>query len=185
MTDQPTADCTADLQDDPEQAARDEALRAVDAALLRMAHAAGAEIRERSPWPGSSLTISSAAPATGIRFALMLRGYAHQKLYDFIKDARQDGMTWAQIGETLNLGDEASERGYGIGDAAFDFAADAEHASRFQTLTFSWTCPACGAYISDRGPNGGHPEDEEPGHNADCSRLATAVVAYDARWADE
>jgi hypothetical protein len=185
MTDQPTIDYTADRPDDPEDAARDEARRAVDAAVLRMAHASGAEIRERSPWPGTSLTISSAAPAAGIRFALILRGYAHQKLYDFIKHARQDGLTWTQIGETLNLGDEAQERGCGIGGAAFDFAADAEHASRFQTLTFGWTCPACGAYISDRGPNGGHPEDEEPGHNAGCSRLAEAVAVYDARWTDE
>lgn len=171
-------------RDDPDDAARDEARQAVDAAVLRMARAAGAEIRERPAWPGSLIVSYSAAPADGIRFALMLRGYAHSRLSDYIRQGRKDGLTWEQVGEALNLGETARERGCGVGEAAFDFAADAEHADPFRPLTFGWTCPACNGYVSDRGPGNGHSEDDEPGHEAGCSRLVAAVAAYDARWAE-
>jgi hypothetical protein len=188
MSDEPTADYdalfTAQDQDDPVNAARGEARQAVDATVIRMARAAGAEIRERSALPGSLITTYAAAPSVGIRMALMLRSSVDRSLYDYIRHGREDGLSWTQIGEALNLRASVDERGYGLGDAAFDFAVDAEHADRFQTLSFGWTCPACHAYISDRGPNGRHPEDDEPGHEQTCSRQAAAVAAYDARWAD-
>ncbi len=36
-----------------------------------------------------------------------------------------------------------------------------------------------------RGPSGGHPEDDEPGHKEGCLRLAALVAEYDARWAED
>lgn len=159
--------------------------QAIDAAMLRMAQATGAEVRERSAWPGSTLTVRFAAPQAGIRFALMLRDSTESKPREYVRLGRQDGMTWHQIGEALNLTPRAQERGMTRDDAAFHFAADAEHVGGFQTLTFGWTCPVCQEFILDRGVNGGHPEDEEPGHAPTCARLAAMVAEYDARWADE
>ncbi len=189
MTEQPGDDLYAPLtaldQDDPDDAARREASNSVDAAVLRMARASGTEIRQRPAWPGSTVTTEFAAPDSGIHYALMLKGAAGRKLTESIKYARQDGLTWQQIGGALNLASEADERGVALAEAAFDFATDAEHAGRFETLTFCWTCLACNGLVPDRGPSGGHPEDDEPGHQGDCVRLATLVAEYDARWADE
>jgi len=45
--------------------------------------------------------------------------------------------------------------------------------------------PARDRLIMHRGPSGGHPEDDEPGHKEGCLRLAALVAEYDARWAEE
>jgi len=68
----------------------------------------------------------------------MLRDAAKQKIREYIKYARQEGLTWIQIGEALNLHPVAEESGAGIADLAFDHAAGAEHARPFETLTFAW-----------------------------------------------
>ena len=82
----------------------------------------------------------------------MLRDSAWQKIREYIKRARQDGMTWRQIGEALNLATVVEERSVGLAEAAFDYAADAEHARQFETLSFAWTCrPAAGlSWTEDR-----------------------------------
>jgi hypothetical protein len=171
---------------DPQEAARQEGRRAIDTAVLRMARAAGAEIHKRHPFgPDSGLTVDYADPAAGIRFAAVLRDCARQEIREYIKYARQEGLTWEQVGEALNLGPVAEERGAWIAEVAFDYAANAERARLFETLMFAWTCPACGGTVLDRGPGAGHPEDDEPGQMAGCRRLAAAVAEYDARWADE
>ncbi len=94
-------------------------------------------------------------------------------------------MAWRQIGEALRLGPVAEERGVSLAEAAFDYAAGAEHARPFETLSFAWTCPACRGFVLDRGPFGDHPVDGEPGHAEGCERLAAAVAAYEAEWAGE
>jgi hypothetical protein len=93
-------------------------------------------------------------------------------------------LTWVQVGEALNLRPLAGERDAWIAELAFDYASDAERGRPFETLTFPWRCPVCGGLIMDRGPSGGHPEDDEPGHRAGCTRLAALVAEHDARWAD-
>ena len=174
-----------DAAQTPEDAARQEGSRAIDNAILRMARAAGAEIRERPIWPGSAITGQYADPAKGIRFALMLRDSATQAIREHIKRGRQEGLTWHQVGEALNLAAVAEERGAPLGEVAFDYAADVEHARPWSTPSFPWTCPACGALVSDRGPFESHPEDNEPGHAEGCERMARLVAEHDARWADE
>src|SRR5262249_44399638 len=156
----------------PDERAREEGSRAIDTMVLRMARAAQAGIHQRRPFgPDSALTVEYAEPFAGIRYALMLRDAAKQKIREYIKYARQEGLTWAQIGEALNLRPVAEESGAWIADLAFDHAAGAEHARPFETLTFAWRCPACDGLVMDRGPSGGHPEDDEPGHKEGCSRL--------------
>jgi hypothetical protein len=46
--------------------------------------------------------------------------------------------------------------------------------------SFSWTCLECNGHIADRGPNGGHPDDDEPGHKPGCARLARMVAEWEA-----
>jgi hypothetical protein len=174
-----------DQEQSPEERVREEGSRSVDATVLRMARAVGAEIHQRRPFgPGSALTVDYADPAAGIRFAATLRDSAQQKIREYIKDARQEGLTWVQVGEALRLGPVAEERGAWIADVAFDYAADAEHARPFETLSFPWRCPQCDGFVMDRGPSGAHPEDDEPGHKEGCARLAALVAEHDARWAD-
>lgn len=165
--------------------ARDEARQAVDAAVLRIARAADAEIREHPAWPGSVLTIHDTDPAAGIWFAVILQGYARQKIHSYIRQARQNGLGWAQVGQALRLAPAADERGASLAEAAFEYATDAEHARPFDTLSFGWTCPACGGFVTDYGPAGGHPDDCEQGHAEHCQRQAAAIAAYEAQWADE
>ena len=115
-----------------EDAARQEGHRALEAAILRMARAAGVQIHQRHPFgPSSGLAVDYADPAAGIRFAVMLRDSARQEIRDYIKYARQEGLTWEQVGEALSLRPLAEERGAWIADLAFDYAADAEHARPF------------------------------------------------------
>jgi hypothetical protein len=170
----------------PDERARQEGSRAVDAAILRMARAAGAEIRERPAWPGAVASIvAEAEPAAGIGFALMLADAARHEIHGYIKRGRQDGLTWRQIGQALHLDRDAGDRGVPLDDAAFGYAAGAEHARPFETVSFGWTCPSCGGVVIDYGPEAGHPEDSEHGHGPGCGRQAAAVAAWDARWADE
>ncbi len=169
----------------PDERARDESRRAVDAAILRMARASGAPVRERPIRPGYTLTTDDTEPVTGIGFALMLQDAARRKIHDYIKRARQDGVAWQQIGEALRLERVAEERGVSLAEVAFDYATDAEHAGPFDRLSFAWTCPSCRGLVIDYGPSGGHPVDCESGHAEGCERLAAAVAAYEAEWADE
>jgi hypothetical protein len=169
----------------PTQAAQQEAGRAVDTAVLRIARAAQAGIYQRRPCgPDSALTVEYAEPFAGIRYALMVRDAAQQKVREYIKYARQEGLTWVQVGEALNLRPLAEEPDAWIAELAFDYASEAERGRPFETLTFPRRCPVCGGLIMDRGPSGGHPEDDEPGHRAGCTRLAALVAEHDARWAD-
>jgi hypothetical protein len=52
-------------------------------------------------------------------------------------------------------------------------------------VVFYWTCRTRGQTISDRGPNGNHPEDDEGGHAEGYARLAATVAAWDAEWTHE
>lgn len=177
---------TAAEHSDPDDQARDEGRRAVEAAILRMARAAGAQIHQRPAWPGAAAcTISYVAPAAGMRYTQMLIGAARNAEHSYIRYAREQGLTWQQVGEALNLAAVAEERGASLGEAAFEHATDAGHARPFDTLTFYWTCPSCGQRVSDRGPYNGHPADCEHGHGDRCERFAAAVAAYEAAWAGE
>jgi hypothetical protein len=43
---------------------------------------------------------------------------------------------------------------------------------------FRWTCQACGEVVSDRGPSGRSPAEDEPGHAEGCQRIAAAVAEW-------
>jgi len=94
--------------------------------------------------------------------------------------ARADGITWEQIGEALglNLGWDG-QSGQDLGVAAFEHFTG--EPGSWGQASFRFRCASCGGYITDRGPFGGHPEDNEPGHAAGCVRLAADIVAWRAR----
>lgn len=168
----------------PDDAARQEGRRAISAAILRMAAAAGAEVRDRPPYPGAAWTVLQPAPADGIRFASFLRDAATAAVRDHIREGRREGMTWAQLGEVLGLREAAEERGAWIADLAFDYAVDAAHARPFGVVSFPWRCPACDGLVSDRGPSNGSAHDNEPGHVEGCTRFAALVAEYSAQRGD-
>ena len=167
----------------PDERAREEGRRAVNAAILRMAGAAGAPLHERPIVPDSAITVTDTDPLSGIGFALMLDGAARQKLYHYITLARQEGASWRDVGRALHLERVAEERGASLGEAAFEYAAG-EPSQPYDRLWFSWTCPACQGHVIDYGPYD-HPADCERGHGEGCRRLAAAVAAWGAQWADE
>lgn len=169
----------------PEDAARQEGRRAIGAAILRMAQAAGEQLHERPSRPGGSFMIPEPGPAAGIRYALMLRGAADFEVGQYIRRAREAGLTWRQVGEILNPALWAAEDGADLAVMAFEHATGAAHAEPFATLSLGWDCAACGRIVSDRGPYENHPLDNEHGHAEGCERLAAAIAEHDARWADE
>jgi len=173
-----------DESETPDDRARDEARRAVNAAILQMAHAAGAPVQERRIFPDSTFTVTDPEPLAGIGFALMLTDHARQQIHRFIRRAREDGADWREIGTALRLQQAADEHDGDLGVAAFEYAAGAP-AQRFDRMWFGWDCPACRGRVIDYGPYGGHPDDCESGHAEGCQRRAAAIAAYEARWTDE
>jgi hypothetical protein len=98
-----------------------------------------------------------------------------------IRRAREDGASWARIGEALGLADVAAQRGISLGWAAWEYAADATAYLPGQFRAFAWTCLECGEAIEDRGPSGRSPAEDEHGHGEACQRLAADVAGWVAQ----
>jgi hypothetical protein len=124
-------------------------------------------------------------PAPGMRAARAVELAAWRRTRDYIKAARQDGMSWQQIGAALDLTAD-TDNGSTVASAAFDVAAGdpSSHYARTYGRSLSWTCPVCLGLVIDRGPCS-RPADDEPGHQDGCERLAATVAAWDAQWAED
>lgn len=133
----------------------------------------------------SSPALRDDDPAAGMRAARAVELAARGMTRDYVKVARQDGMSWRAIGEALGLAADP-ENYRTVADAAFDFAAGDPntHYARTYGRSFGWTCPACLGVVSDHGPVQG-PADDEPGHKGGCARHAADVAAWDAQWAED
>ena len=156
-------------------------------AVRRLASELGAQATSRPLFrhDPSSPTTRDDDPGPGMRAARAIELAARRIARDYIKAARQNGMSWHQIGATLDLTAD-TEHGGTIADAAFDFAADDPNSHYACTYgrSFPWRCPACHGLVSDRGPCGG-PYDDEPGHQDGCRQLAATIAAWDAQWAED
>jgi hypothetical protein len=181
MTDQ-TDTTTADTRALQHRAARDFARQAVHGLARELGAQATSQPMFRHD-PGSP-AVRDYDPAAGMRAARAVELAARRMTRDYVKVARQDGMTWREIGETLGLSAPADWREGSVADAAFDFAAGPadSHYARTYGRSFGWTCPACLGVVSDHGPVQG-PRDDEPGHKDGCQRLAAAIAAWEAQWA--
>jgi hypothetical protein len=141
----------------------------------------------RPIYPGAGTTWEFAEPATGIAVARSLELAARKKARDYIRQAREDGLTWGEIGAALGITVGGHDADHGLATAAFEYAAGPSdsHWNRTYGPSVNWTCPACGSRITDRGPEAGSPHDCEEGHATGCTRLAATVAAWEAPWAEE
>ena len=166
----------------PAQPAR-AARTAVRAAVHAIALQAGSTMTTRPTYPGAQTTSRDVEPLAGASAARAIELAAQQAARGYIRDAREAGHTWHQVGQalSLNLGSDRLQIGDTVAEVAYDYAAgppDTETARPYGR-SFAWTCTSCDKTISDRGP-GNSPADDEHGHAEHCRRLAAAVAAWQA-----
>ncbi len=154
-------------------------------AIVNDARAQGKKLITRKAWPGACGDITYAEPLEGIRIALTRASAARRTVDDYVKIAREEGRTWAQVGQALGLAGTTADRGVPLAEAAFEYVVPVrEDSLRFDTPSFGWHCRSCGEFVSDRGPYESHPEDNEHGHAERCARMAEGVAAHDAEIAE-
>ncbi len=183
MITHPDGNGTADARQGRAREARNFARQAVHGLALEVG--AKAITRPMVRDDPDSPTLRDVDPQAGMRAARDVELAARGMARDYVKMARQDGMSWQEIGAALSL--TAGTDDYStIADAAFDFAAGDpdSHYARTYGRSFPWRCPACHGLVSDHGPCNG-PVDDEPGHHDGCQRLAATVAAWQAQWADD
>jgi hypothetical protein len=132
-------------------------------------------------------------PLTAVRAAWTVRGEAVQLLGEHIDRARGAGHTWTELAGALGLAEDAERYGIPVDEAAFHWATtgriDGDYAPRAWGYEprRSWRCASCEERVTDRGPFNGHPDDDETGHAAGCTRHAAEVAAWRTRngWDDD
>lgn len=165
---------------------RDLAARtAARAAAQKLALDAGAPTVTRPLYHGASTTTRDVEPAAGMQAARDLELAARYVTLGYIRQARETGDTWHQIGAALRLHPDGDmqQAGDTVAEAAYTYAAGhpgAEHARRYGR-SFTWQCPACDNAISDRGLISG-PADDEQGHASSCTRHQATIAAWTADW---
>ena len=89
-----------------------------------------------------------------------------------IRRAREDGLSWHEIGGVLGFGPLAADAGVSVADFAFDYTVGPQPAAPwYDPPVFTWTCPVCEQLIRDRGPVI-MPAADEAGHADGCGRAA-------------
>ena len=164
--------------------ARNEARRAT----FQLARSDGAQTIARPLYPGAQTTTADLEPLAGGSAARDLEYGARATARDYLRQAREAGSAWEQIGQALGLTPkaDADQAGMSIGEAAYSYAAGSPYASAAARYgrSFIWRCRSCDQAISDRGLIAGPAEDEQ-GHAEGCTRLAAAVAEWNAGWEAE
>jgi hypothetical protein len=157
-------------------------------AAFRLARDAGAAIVTRPMYRSAAEpAVRDIEPLAGARAARDLELAASGTVRDYIRQAREAGHGWDQIGQALgqNPGRDARQEGATVADAAYTYAAGRpETEAPWRPRSFGWTCRSCDQQITDRGLIQG-PTDDELGHADGCRRLAADIAAWDAeaaRW---
>jgi hypothetical protein len=164
-------------------AARDWARRAV----LGMVRDSGGTVAARPVFhsqPDLEMTVRDAESMAGLRAARCLQLAAEGLARGYIRQAREDGHAWHEIGAALGLAKSAADQETSLSQAAYDHAVGdppTEYAWSSRQA-FTWTCADCRNVISDHGSEADHPEDTESGHGDQCPRLAAATAAWNAWW---
>jgi len=178
---------------EPDANARDAERRTYEARetarreTFRLARDSGARIITRPVFRGENEpAVRDVEPLDGARAAHDLELSARGIVRDYIRQAREAGHAWDQIGCALGMGASDPDRGEATSaEAAYTYAVGRRDSEPpWQPRYFGWTCRSCDKSISDRGLIQG-PADDELGHAEDCPRLAAAVAEWDAeteRW---
>lgn len=121
-------------------------------------------------WPPIDTTKSG--PLTRLVAAFELEHAAHAAQRNFIRQARESGRSWYEIGQALDLLWQAVVSKESVSDEAYDYALRLEpHQSR---KIYTWTCQACQQTVADHGPWPRLPAQQE-GHALDCPRWSHQV----------
>jgi hypothetical protein len=172
----------------PEQriaAAREAARREA----FRLARDAGAATVTRPMFLGDNEpTVRDVEPLDGTRAARDLELAARRTAREYIRQAREAGHSWDQVGRSLGLAPnaDADQAGLTVAEAAFTYAAGSpqtDTAMRY-ARSFVWRCRSCNQAISDHGLIAG-PAEDEPGHSGGCPRQAAAIAEWNAEWQAE
>ena len=165
-------------------AVRSEARRAA----FLIARAAGAQQFSRPLYPGAETDTVDVEPLPGARAARDLEYAARATARDYIRQAREAGQSWQQIGRALGLtpNGDADQVGATVAEAAYTYAAGSPYSDTAVRYgrSFTWRCTSCDQAIGDRGLIAGPAEDEH-GHAEGCIRLAAAVAEWNAGWEAE
>ena len=165
-------------------AIRDHARRA----LIGLARDRGAGFTTPEAYRGSGRTVRDLEPLTGARAARDIELGARHAARDYIRQAREAGHSWDQIGHALGVAPnaDADQTGLNVAEAAYTHAAGSPYTdiAVWYGRSFVWRCRSCDQAISDRGLIAG-PADDEPGHADNCPRLAAAVAEWNAGWEAE
>ena len=157
-------------------------------AAFGLARDRGAQFITRQLYQGSDITIRDMAPLEGAQAARDIELGARRAAHDYIRQARQAGHSWDQIGRSLGLapGVDADQAGHTIAEAAYTYAAGNPHTdtARRYGRDFFWTCRSCDQTINDQGLIAG-PADNELGHADTCPRQAAAIAEWDPSWEAE
>lgn len=162
-----------------------DARNAIRVAAFTIARDTGAAIITRPAFHGSDRTTRDIDPLPGMLAARELELAARDTACRYIRQAREAGHTWDDIGTAMHLTPNADpqQAGYTTAEAAFTYVAgslDRDSVFRYGR-SVAWTCHSCDKTISDRGPGSG-PADDEHGHAGNCPRLAATIAAWDAEW---
>jgi hypothetical protein len=155
-----------------------------------LARCRGAEFITREADRRSGMTVRDLEPLTGACAARDIELGARHAARDYIRQAREAGHSWEQIGHALgvapNADADADQGGLSVAEAAYTYAAGSPYTDTAVQYgrSFPWRCRSCDQVISDRGLIDG-PADDEPGHAHNCPRLAAAVADWNAGWEAE
>jgi hypothetical protein len=155
------------------------ARRAAGSATHQLALDAGAELITRPLFVGADVTTRDVEPVVGLQASHDLELAAQDIARTYVRQAREAGLSWHDIGTALHLG----SAGRTPAEAAFTYAAgdpDTHHARTYGP-SITWTCTSCSKTISDHGLESS-PADDERGHAPGCRRLARTIQAWQAEW---
>jgi hypothetical protein len=125
-------------------------------------------------WPPIGTTESK--PLTCLVAAHELEHAAHAAQRSFIRQAREAGRSWYEIGQALDLLWHAIVSNESVAGEAYDYALRYDRAGTDRP-PYTWTCQACQQLVTDHGPWPQLPNQEE-GHAADCPMWTERLTAW-------
>ena len=128
----------------------------------------------------ASVATGLAAPSAAVRAVRALELAVHAEVRDRIRQAREDGDSWAAVGEFLGFGPIATGGPGTLAELAFAYAAGPLTVDPAFPVppSFRWDCAACGRTIADYGPVDGPAADQDC-HADGCERLAADVKDWE------